>query len=49
MDYFNKVCWVAIFENFVCDKAYFQLFPVFNWESMKFFDWGDMGILRRMS
>ena len=24
-DCFTKVCWLAVFYNFVCDKAYFKL------------------------
>ena len=29
-----------LFENFVCNKACFKLYPVFNWKSMMFFNWG---------
>ena len=30
VDYFTKVYWLTMLKNFVCDKAYFKLYPVFN-------------------
>ena len=32
MDYFSEVCLLTVFENFVYDKAYFKLCPVFKME-----------------
>ena len=34
---FSQVRWLTLVENFVCNEAYFQLYPVPDWKSMEFF------------
>ena len=33
----NYVNWLTLVENFVCNEAYFKLYPVPDWEPMDFF------------
>ena len=40
---FFKVCWLAVFRDFVYGKAYFKLYSVLNWKPIKFFNWGWCG------
>ena len=37
MDYFPKVCCLAVLENFVCNKVYFKIVPRILLEAMKLF------------
>ena len=32
-----KINWLTLVENFVCNEAYFKLYPVPDWEPMEFF------------
>ena len=32
--------WLAVFYNFISDQAYFKLYPILDWEPIKFFKWG---------
>ena len=38
MEYFTRlrVCWLAMFQNFVSDDGYFKLKPVFDWKPVIF-------------
>ena len=31
------VNWLALVENLVCNETYFEFYPIFDWEPMKFF------------
>ena len=38
-----------MFKNFVCNKAYFILYPILDWKPVTFFQGGDMETLRGVS